>query len=169
MDQSGGFNSVTLYPPKNSTSWVLARSSFFTAIGFALLRWQGWLSMWWFLVLAALGSMVELLPIQSFLRLDREGFTFRHGRRHDFVPWKIISHFFVDRGMYGTLPVRYEYLPEYQPNRTGSKFVRMKTKCDGGFLSTYGMTAEELAAYLNACLQAFRENHDQRPQAETHL
>lgn len=164
MDQSEVFNSVTLYTPKSSTSWVLARSAFFVAIGLAMLNWQGWLSKWWFLVLAGLGSMVELLPILSFLRIEREGFTFRHGLRHDFVPWEIVSHFFVNRDMYGTLPVRYEYLPECRPNSTGSNFVRMKTKCDGGFLSTYGMTAEELAEYLNACLQAFRDNHDQRPQ-----
>ena len=104
-------------------------------------------------------AIIQLVPGSSYLQLDENGITICSLFRKSTVPWSIVAEFFVvtlsQTGVTVHKMVGFNYIPSYDRARVGRRVSKIIGKCEGALPDTYGMTAEELAKNLNACLDSF--------------
>jgi len=124
--------------------------------------WLGTTGLGWGYVVAAgfglalAANLCQLWPGVSGLTLGPDGLTLRSLGRTTFIRWETVERFFVleqrQRGIRLQRFVGLQYRAGYAP--AGSRLAAQTAGCDGMLPETYGLTAEELAARLNARLSA---------------
>jgi hypothetical protein len=101
-------------------------------------------------------AIVQLLPGSSYLHIDSEGFTFAAMFRKTTVPWSVVQKFFVitasQSGMKVHTMVGFNFVPSYKDSPLGRKLAMALAGGEAGLPDTYGKKAEDLAAFMNACL-----------------
>src|SRR5690242_2646381 len=117
--------------------------------------WQGWLA----LAACAAGAVfavVYLLPGNSFLRLDADGFTIRAFYRTRAYRWADIEGFKVVRaGRQGHLVV-FSFVPGSPPAQATGQGLASFTLYGGVIPDNYGLSDWELANLLNRHLEQSR-------------
>jgi hypothetical protein len=162
--------SLTLRACRIKAVGLLSGSAAFVAGGiwmFTAGHWVGVLIAGFF-GLGVLVALVQLLPGSSYLRVDETGFTHCTFFRERFVPWSAVDEFFVltiGKGFGRHKMVGLNFRPTYEGLPTGRRLSRAIVGCDGGLPDTYGKSAEELAVFLDTCLDAFR--HEGPPEQPT--
>ena len=151
---------LTLYPRKSRALWLLLACSAFVTIGIWVGlsgEWPGYLGAAFF-GLGIPAAVIQLLPGSTFLLINSEGITFANMFRKTSLPWSILDEFFVvtlrQTGVKIHEMVGFNFVPTYDRARLGRAFLKVLGKCEGALPDTYGKKAEELAALLNARLQA---------------
>jgi hypothetical protein len=161
---TGETPSLTLYPKKSTAIWLLLCFSLFVAIGIVLGMSEGWAG-YLCAALFAIGipvAVIQLLPGSTYLHVDESGFTFCNFFRRTTVPWSVVDEFFVvtlkQSGIRVHSMVGFNYVASYDRAFLGRRIARVVGKCEGALPDTYGKKAEELADFLNACLERARTN-----------
>ena len=76
------------------------------------------------------------------------------------MPWSVFDEFFVitlrQTGLKVHEMVGFNFAPTYDRAKLGRTVAKALSQCEGALPDTYGKKAEELAAILNAQLQAAR-------------
>ena len=163
---------LKLYPKRSSAIWLLLACSVFVTIGVKLGlsgEWPGYLCAAFF----GLGipvAVIQMLPGSTFLVIDAEGITFANLFRQTSLPWSVFDTFFVvtlsQTGVKVREMVGFNFVPTYDRAKLGRAVAKALSKCEGALPDTYGKKAEELAAILNARLQAARGNEPSHPRPE---
>jgi hypothetical protein len=126
----------------------------FVAIGIVEIRSEeaslgGWLCA----LLFGLGAVVfalNLLPGASYLRLEREGFTFCTLFRRTHMQWARIATFSVHRIPTKSM-VGWSYVPGFDLGSAAMRSMNQKLAgCDAALPDTYGCNANDLAETLTA-------------------
>lgn len=160
---------VTLRPKRSSAVWLLLGCSLFVAGGVWMGRSEGWIG---YLCAAffALGipvALVQLLPGSTFLRVSEDGFTFCSLFRSTTYGWHVIDEFTVVEMKQGGLTVHkmvgFNFVASYDRPRIGRRLSRSIAGCEASLPNTYGMKAEELAVFLDTCLQEFGTRQGEPP------
>jgi hypothetical protein len=139
-----------LYPGRGRL-WLLTVAS----LMFARVS-TGWVSLIWILVAMAFG--ISLLPGASWLKLDPTGFTIRSWFREKTYRWTDIAVFKLITYRYmGFIPVSrsvgFSFSASYRKKGLALKIASAIVRFDGSLPDNYGMKAQDLAAYLEACRQ----------------
>lgn len=154
---------LVLRPKKAKTLSLLAISSMFVAIGIVVAVGAG--DSLGFVCAAFFGigvvvAVVQLIPNSSFLRIDSTGITIASMFRQTSVPWSVVDRFFVvSTKMHGLKVgemVGFDFVPTYDRARLGRQVASALGACEGAIPDTYGKTGADLAALLNARLEAAR-------------
>ncbi len=151
---------LTLYPRKSRAIGLLLVCSAFVAIGI----WMGFSGERpGFLCAAFFGlgipaAVIQLLPGSTFLLIGSEGITFANLFRKTSLPWSVFEEFFVvtlrQTGIKVHEMVGFNFVSTFDRARLGRAVAKVLGQCEGALPDTYGKKAEELAAILNARLQA---------------
>jgi hypothetical protein len=150
---------VTLYPKRSSGVLLVVVCLVFVTLGV----WIGWTDDWFgyvaasFFFIGVVAAFVTLLPGSTFLRIDATGLTFANLFRTTHLPWQAIDRFFVIAAQHHKM-VALNFAPSYEPARLGRRACKLLTGCEGALPDTYGKKAEELADFLNRCLDEFNRN-----------
>ena len=108
---------------------------------------------WAGVVLFGLGipvSLIQLLPGQSYLEIDRDGFTMAGMFRKHRTAWADVAGFGV-MSIHSNKMVGWNYSPGYQGQSVGRAFASVISGAQAALPDTYGMKAEALAELLNEC------------------
>jgi hypothetical protein len=140
---------------------LLAVSLVFTAIGVGMAadgRWMGWVAVGFF-GLGVVVFTVQLLPGSASLRLGPDGFVICSLFRPSTCRWSDVARFGV-----GTVGPKRMVVFDFAPNARGSVALRRLATAlsgwEGALPDCYGMSAEELAALLNAYKEAAGRLHN---------
>jgi hypothetical protein len=141
----------TLYPSKTKFAVMLLGALAFVAVGVLALR-SGVRAMWLPILFFGLCSLVfatTLLPQASFLRLEKEGFTFVSLFRRSTVKWRDVQAFHPGKLISNSM-VFFDYVIPGAPHPTARKMSVDLCGHEAALPDTYGLSAEELAALMNA-------------------
>jgi hypothetical protein len=159
---TGKLASVTLYPKRSSAIWLLIGCSAFVVGGIWLGASEGLVG-YLCAALFALGipvAVIQLLPGSACLHIDHEGFTIRSLFQAISVPWSVVDRFFVvtlrSTGVKVRERVAWNFVASYDRARFGRKVAMIIGQCEAALPDTYGKRAEDLAALMNAYLDATR-------------
>ena len=145
---------ITLYPKKIPHIIGFSVCLLFTIVFIGLGITQGWPGylMAGVSFCLTLITMFQILPGNSYLHIDSEGFTICISFRKNFISWSMVDEFFVDnRGPF----VGFNFLPTCQkPPWADNKMFKRLFSCDFALPDNYGQNPEDLAALMNECLHA---------------
>lgn len=160
---------MKLSPPRSSAIKLLAGCLTFVAIGVAM---AGAGKPIGFVTVAFFGlgipvAVFQLLPDRCYLLLEDAGFTIRSVFHTWSIRWEDVRSFSVVTLRHGGLTIRrsvgFDFSPSYERSRTRRAIARRLGGSEGGLPSTYGMTAEELVALLEARRLAAQHAHRTPP------
>ena len=104
---------------------------------------------------------IQLFPGSTYLALTPEGFTICNLFRKTTIPWNIIDNFFVVSmnpvGVSVQHMVGFNFVESYDRSRLGRSVAKAVAQCEGALPDTYGKKPQELADFLNSCIERFRQ------------
>jgi hypothetical protein len=152
-----GDRELVLHPRKLGNVAMLVVSAVFVAGGAWMIQ-SGEPMGWFVAIFFALGLVVFpilLLPGAAYLLINRDGFTFCSLYKKNSLRWSDVDQFFVLEMRTGGIRVNkmvvFNYAPDYPKWKRSRVIVGELVGAEGGLPDTYGMKAEELAAFLNEC------------------
>lgn len=115
--------------------------------------------------LATIAFSVQLIPGNSYLRVDEHGITHCGFFRANTTPWSKIASIYVVypviKGMGPQKLIGIKYVPAPGPLNLPQHLVFNMARCDGMLPDIYDRSAESLVTFLNQCLEQFHLRNDQ--------
>ncbi len=146
-------DTLVLRPSPWKLLLMLAGSLGFVAIGVFMMpagEWKSWLVIGFFGLCAAV-FLAQLLPGASYLKLDRDGFTYAALFRTTTVAWTEVSPFtagYISANRMVKFDLSDARLTA-DGTRTAAAVARGLTGASGALPDTYGMSADALAELMN--------------------
>jgi len=144
-------DTLLLRPSRRKSLLLLAIGVAFTASGVMLVR-DGKTTGWFVLIFFGPCTVIFiglLLPNAAYLRLTPEGFEVRSLFRTFRQRWSDVASFHASRvGLNAMVMIR--FAPSYKRQPTARAISTALTGGEGGLPDTYGHSAKDLAALLNA-------------------
>lgn len=102
-----------------------------------------------FFGIVLLVSLLRLLPGANSLTLTQSGFTIKSLFRSHFIAWEAVQSFQLGK-LAGEDTVHFNFKPQHQRHRNAKQLSRWLTGSEASLPDTYGLTAEDLLAILEA-------------------
>lgn len=158
---------LILHPRRQKLLLLLAMSLAFVAAGVMMIRDErpmGWFSAGFF-GLCSLVFLIQLHPRASFLKLERNGFTFCALFRSHTVRWEDVREFDVTQVVLNRM-VGWNFVHGYRPAEKTRALSHSMSGYESALPDTYGLKAEELAQIM----EHWRANSQNSPiQAESRI
>lgn len=134
---------LILKPSKVKNIFLIIISLGFVILGISLLEkklWIGVLNIFFFGICLII-FLINMIPNSSYLKIDESGIEMKNLFRITFIPWKAVSSF-------KTKSIFLKKIVTFNIDKNLLTDSNIKGKA-GAFPDTYGMSAENLADFLN--------------------